>query len=161
MPLISSHPIISLYFLWRFRTPSFSFSVVISFSMLSCFLSRSVYLFRFKPRTKAMTAKIKKRKKSILLENTLLPFWVEMLFCFIVSLNIIPQLFLLFPFNQLSILRVKIVPHGFSFICIEIFAVIFITLRLLYKNSVSSSSSKSIGSPSRIAYWYCPVLLSK
>ena len=106
-------------------------------------------------------AHIKKRKKSILLENTLLPFWVEMLFCFIVSLNIIPQLFLLFPFNQLSILRVKIVPHGFSFICIEIFAVIFITLRLLYKNSVSSSSSKSIGSPSRIAYWYCPVLLSK
>ena len=34
-----------------------------------------------------MTAKIKKEKKSILLENTFLPFGVEMLFsCFIINL---------------------------------------------------------------------------
>ena len=37
-------------------------------------------LFNQSPRAKAMTAKVKKKKKSILLENTFLPFGVEMLF---------------------------------------------------------------------------------
>ena len=44
-------------------------------------------LFNQSPRAKAMTVKIKKEKKSILLENTFLPFGVEMLFSwFIIDL---------------------------------------------------------------------------
>jgi len=47
-------------------------------------------LFNQSLRAKAMTAKIKKEKKSILLENTFLPFGVEMLFSwFIVTLFIL------------------------------------------------------------------------